>query len=399
MATAKIQDGGEARDPRDAQDASGREPQPHVFQYAIIPTRWPTADPSLLSEWRENVFLQLGSTTTGGPSEVRAPEGTREVAAERGSALAGAEPAGQEDDALTSRVDSRDRQDGEVDVASQGQERLAEDAQDADETASRRRRRRHEALDLNEVMALAQVAAPEASNPSGEHGGLDEEGSPSESASQVEVPPGALTPSQIVRGDPLRLPDEEEGRRRVKPRVHNRGEGVMAVDPETVSVTQASQPGKRPAGVVVDVEATEAVPPAPASKGFRRWRRTRPFWAGLLSMLGGAAVAAGPASLLHVVAFTETSVPLGAAVGVLIFIMGLLEWFFPFYSVLTGAITVVLALISLISSSFGGLFIGMMLSLIGGAMAVAWRPATAKASKKSKKAKAPNLPNTPSASA
>ncbi|WP_367306397.1 DUF6114 domain-containing protein [Alicyclobacillus acidocaldarius] len=109
-------------------------------------------------------------------------------------------------------------------------------------------------------------------------------------------------------------------------------------------------------------------------------------------------MAAGPVSLLHVVAFSQSSVPIGAAVGILIFIMGLLEWVFPFYAMLTGSITVVLALVSLVVASFGGLFVGMLLSLVGGAMAVAWRPVQPK-KQKNAKPKAPNLPNTPSASA
>lgn len=391
VATAKMQEGDGARHSQIGAEAGDVQAKPHVFQYAITPTRWPTADPQLLSEWRENVFAQLGSH----PGEVEAGSAShpplREAQgnAEKPSAMTDAEAGGGRDGEAQRPADAADEP---APVAGDG-------PSDAGTAARRARRRRHEAVDLA-VLVAAESAAPEGpTEPSsapelaGEAAGVG-----AVSASSDEVPAGVLTPSQIVRGDPLRLPDDVEGRRRGKVRSHERG-GVMAVDPETVSVSPTPQPsGKRPQGVVVDVEATESVPPAPASKGFKRWRRTRPFWAGLLSMLGGAAVAAGPVSLLHIVAFTQSSVPLGAAVGILIFIMGLLEWIFPFYAILTGVITVVLALVSLISSSFGGLFIGMLLSLVGGAMAVAWRPAQPK-NKKSKKTKAPNLPNTPSASA
>ncbi len=394
VTTANTQEG--ARDPQPDSEARAANGRPHVFQYAITPTRWPTPDPTILSEWRENVFLQLGAKKVTESAEGSRGENDTPRAATTDPASEVSREAGREEaEANASAPEPQPH------VA----EPAAQDGPHPEMAAGERRarRRRHETVDLA-LLVPAESAAAESEGEGGDaaEGAGETLPSPSaaESASADEVPPGALTPSQIVRGDPLRLPDEGTERRRAKVRAQDRGKGVMAVDPETVSVSPPQEAaGKRPQGIVVDVEATEAVPAGPTSKGFKRWRRTRPFWAGLLTMLGGAAVAAGPASLIHVVAFTQSSVPIGAAVGILIFLMGLLEWIFPFYAVLTGAITVVLALVSLISSSFGGLFIGMILSLVGGAMAVAWRPAKPKAQNKSRKPKAPNLPNTPSASA
>lgn len=91
-------------------------------------------------------------------------------------------------------------------------------------------------------------------------------------------------------------------------------------------------------------------------------------------MLGGLGVLAGPLSLVRLATLPGSSIPIGIAVGSLITLMGLLEWLVPLYSLMAGAITVVLALVSLLTASFGGLIIGMLLSLAGGAMAVAWRP-------------------------
>lgn len=107
---------------------------------------------------------------------------------------------------------------------------------------------------------------------------------------------------------------------------------------------------------------------------FRRWRRTRPFAGGLLTMLGGLIVLAGPLSLIRLAVLPGSTIPIGLIVGALIILMGLFEWITPFYSLMAGAVTVVLALVSLLTASFGGLVIGMLLSLAGGAMAVAWRP-------------------------
>lgn len=403
MATGNPKEGGGARSAEAAGDRQS-QPKPHVFQYAITPTRWPGPDPTVMTEWRENVFLQLGARAAdGGPAEIEA----RATAVEPlSTAVEGGERSPSDETEGRAQETPDGVREGER-AAVEGDGSNSRNPSDAHTTASvevpRPRRRRHEAVDPALLLpAAAKGSAQEAAK--AEEGGdhADSVGALENACNNdlEEVPPGVLTPTQIVRGDPLRLPDEDTRRKGKRVQATPRRGGMVAMEPETVSVTPApeSSPKSRETGVIVDVEATETTPVQPARKGFRHWRRTRPFTAGLLSMLGGAIVAAGPVSLLHVVAFSQSSVPIGAAVGILIFIMGLLEWVFPFYAMLTGSITVVLALVSLVVASFGGLFVGMLLSLVGGAMAVAWRPVQPK-KQKNAKPKAPNLPNTPSASA
>lgn len=106
---------------------------------------------------------------------------------------------------------------------------------------------------------------------------------------------------------------------------------------------------------------------------FRLWRHTRPLWGSLLMLLGSLIMLALPISLLPF-SFILDSLWASVLVGALLLIMALVQLFVPSYSVLTGAIGIVLSLVSFITSSFGGLVIGMLLGIIGGALSLSWRP-------------------------
>lgn len=106
---------------------------------------------------------------------------------------------------------------------------------------------------------------------------------------------------------------------------------------------------------------------------FHLWRRTRPLWGSLLMLLGSLIMLALPISLLRF-AFLLDSLWASVLVGALLLVMALVQLFVPSYSVLTGSIGIVLSLVSFITSSFGGLVIGMLLGIIGGALSLSWRP-------------------------
>nr|BBH94867.1 hypothetical protein KTA_30660 [Thermogemmatispora argillosa] len=110
---------------------------------------------------------------------------------------------------------------------------------------------------------------------------------------------------------------------------------------------------------------------------FRRWRRSRPFAGSILLILSGLLVLWGPAMLIRLAMLPGSTLWAGLLVGALLIIMGVIQLLVPAYSLITGAIGVVLALVSLIASSFGGFGIGMLLGIIGGALGVAWRPVAA----------------------
>ncbi|MEU7933387.1 DUF6114 domain-containing protein [Micromonospora echinofusca] len=118
--------------------------------------------------------------------------------------------------------------------------------------------------------------------------------------------------------------------------------------------------------------------PAPAARRpggrWRRWRRGRPFTAGVLVALAGV----------------EMLVTLRAPLGVLLHVgpQGLAAYLVPAVLVLCGVLLIatpqqrvfyavlslLLGLVSWLTSNLGGFLIGMLLALVGGALAFAWTP-------------------------
>jgi len=112
---------------------------------------------------------------------------------------------------------------------------------------------------------------------------------------------------------------------------------------------------------------------------FRVWRRSRPFWGGLWCVLGGLVIASGPTTAIKVILISGSVVWLGILVGLLVAMMGLFLWFTPHLRHLVGILAVVLSIVSLVTSDYGGFFVGLLLGTIGGDMGFAWTPVRAPA--------------------
>ncbi|CAM5369267.1 hypothetical protein GCM10010222_01440 [Streptomyces tanashiensis] len=112
---------------------------------------------------------------------------------------------------------------------------------------------------------------------------------------------------------------------------------------------------------------------------FKVWRQTRPFWAGLFTMIGGVPIAYlpyGDMRLGNVTLAMQTTAGAGALIiGVLLITLGLTMWFQPVVRVFAGVASIILALVSIPVSNFGGLVIGFLFALIGGGLSAAWAPA------------------------
>ncbi|KQX47382.1 MULTISPECIES: DUF6114 domain-containing protein [unclassified Streptomyces] len=124
----------------------------------------------------------------------------------------------------------------------------------------------------------------------------------------------------------------------------------------------------------------------PASHGvpkqdnrFKVWRQTRPFWAGLFTILGGLPIAYlpyGDLRLGNITMAMKTTAGSGALIiGALLITLGLTMWFQPVVRVFAGVATIVLGLVSIPVSNFGGLVIGFLFALVGGGMSASWAPA------------------------
>ncbi|MEU0400045.1 DUF6114 domain-containing protein [Streptomyces sp. NPDC006197] len=114
--------------------------------------------------------------------------------------------------------------------------------------------------------------------------------------------------------------------------------------------------------------------PRRARVAFRRWRRTRPFWAALWTGLGGFVIFFLPMAPLGKILQVGVGGIAGMAGGVLLMAMALLILLLPGQRHTAGVIAVIAGVASFPLSNLGGLFVGMALSVLGGSMAFAWLP-------------------------
>lgn len=114
---------------------------------------------------------------------------------------------------------------------------------------------------------------------------------------------------------------------------------------------------------------------------FRDWRGSRPFWAGLFTILGGVPIAYFPYATLKLGTMSLTMATTAGAgsliIGVLLITLGLTMWFQQATRVFAGVAAIILALVSLVVSNIGGFLIGFLFALFGGALAVSWAPGKA----------------------
>ncbi|MFD8012174.1 DUF6114 domain-containing protein [Streptomyces sp. NPDC058955] len=114
--------------------------------------------------------------------------------------------------------------------------------------------------------------------------------------------------------------------------------------------------------------------PARARRAFRRFRRTRPFWAAIWIALGGFVIFFLPMAPLGRILQVGVGGIAGMAGGVVIMAMALLVLALPGQRHTAGTIAVIAGVASFPLSNLGGLFVGMALSVLGGAMAFGWLP-------------------------
>lgn len=119
--------------------------------------------------------------------------------------------------------------------------------------------------------------------------------------------------------------------------------------------------------------------PPMSAAGFRRWRRTRPFWGGLGILLGAAVVLAIPFVTLRIGELVVSlSTPGGSAatlVAAVLACCGCAAWWRPELKTATGVVAMVAALVAVVTTNLGGLVVGSLLAILGAAATLAWTPA------------------------
>ena len=149
-----------------------------------------------------------------------------------------------------------------------------------------------------------------------------------------------------------------------------RPDETQAVEPPTAEArTAGTAPAERPAARARAGSAWQS---------FRAWRRSRPFWGGLLLLLAGVELVAIP--LLSVLAHGSVKVVIyigiggvfGVLIGGLLMACGLLVWFHPVQRVFYAIAGVLLAVASFVATNLGGFFIGMLLGVTGASLSFGW---------------------------
>ncbi|MFI6575139.1 DUF6114 domain-containing protein [Nocardiopsis sp. NPDC050513] len=114
-----------------------------------------------------------------------------------------------------------------------------------------------------------------------------------------------------------------------------------------------------------------------ARGGFRSWRRTRPFWGGLLLAASGAELLAAPSAQslilpIDLIVYAGIAGVSGTLIGILLIAVGVLAWLQPDQHAFFGLVGLLLALASFVTSNFGGFVVGMLLGIVGGSLVFAW---------------------------
>ncbi len=113
-------------------------------------------------------------------------------------------------------------------------------------------------------------------------------------------------------------------------------------------------------------------------RGYQAWRRSRPFWGGLLLVLAGLEMLAIPllGVLVHgaikLVIYIGIGGVFGVLIGALLIAAGLALWINPTHRSFYGIAGIILGLASFPASNLGGFLLGMLLAIIGGALGFAW---------------------------
>lgn len=110
-----------------------------------------------------------------------------------------------------------------------------------------------------------------------------------------------------------------------------------------------------------------------ARDAFRIWRKSRPFWGGLVVIVAAGEMLVSERAPFQVVTHIGTQGVAGYLIPTFMLLCGVLLWFKPIDRSIHSLIAIFLALGSWITSNLGGYFVGMMVGVVGGAMAFAWR--------------------------
>ncbi|MFD7029672.1 DUF6114 domain-containing protein [Streptomyces sp. NPDC059917] len=113
--------------------------------------------------------------------------------------------------------------------------------------------------------------------------------------------------------------------------------------------------------------------PGPRAR-LRAWRRTRPFWGGLLLVLGGTELLLVPLSPLTILVSLGLGGIAAIGIGLALIAAGLFLWFLPQARAYVSIHALLLSVLSFVATNLGGFLLGMLLGITGSALAFGWTP-------------------------
>lgn len=118
----------------------------------------------------------------------------------------------------------------------------------------------------------------------------------------------------------------------------------------------------------------ERLPLREPRRVLRRWRRTRPFWGGLLLVLGGAELLLVPLSPLTVLVSLGLGGLAAIGIGLALVAAGIFLWLLPHAHHYVSVNALILSVLSFAATNLGGFLVGMALGIAGSAMGFGWTP-------------------------
>ncbi|WP_424528827.1 DUF6114 domain-containing protein [Sphaerisporangium viridialbum] len=107
----------------------------------------------------------------------------------------------------------------------------------------------------------------------------------------------------------------------------------------------------------------------------KSWRRSRPFWGGLITLMAGLEMLSIPFAVNALpLVIHSAQAGLIYLISIAMIILGVLIWLQPAQRIFLGVMASLLSITSILYANIGGFLIGMILGLIGGALAAAWTP-------------------------
>ncbi|MET9520382.1 DUF6114 domain-containing protein [Streptomyces sp. NPDC002994] len=118
----------------------------------------------------------------------------------------------------------------------------------------------------------------------------------------------------------------------------------------------------------------ERLPYPDKRRRLRAWRRTRPFWGGLLLILGGIELLLVPLSPLTVLVSLGLGGLAAIGIGLALIAAGLFLWFLPHTRHYVSIHALLLSVLSFAATNLGGFVVGTVLGIAGSAMGFGWTP-------------------------